>query len=314
MIDPEKARDFYLKAEAASDIRRFEAAQTNAAQALAFCPSEPDYHASLARACLGLSQLADAERHCLSGLALDAEHVWLLKILVIVTRALEKEHESIAHGERLVALAPDLWESHLQLAKSCLVRKRFRKAIEHCKEARKLAPDNSQVKLTLGNCYLDLDKPALAESEFREALAIDPNNASTLNNLGVSLLRQEKVKDASLAFKAAIVIDPNLSVAKNNMKTSVGSYLSVAVSGAGFLLFYMFAKFAVTAGRHVNVSKQGGSGDEILVIAAVVALALIVVIGLSLVVTKWMRKRELNSADPQIMEIYNAVCKDSNAE
>lgn len=307
MIDPEKAYQFHLKAEAAAEMRQLELAQDHAAQALSLCPDEPDYHASLARMCLGLEQLADAERHCLAGLERDAEHLWLLRILVIVTRFRGKYEESLTHAKRLVALDPLDWRSHYEIGKTYLELGKPSIAITHCTEALSLDPENGKAKMTLGNCYLDLEKPALAEQQYREALAETPNDAETLNNLGVSLLRQDKVKDAALAFKAALVLNPELTVAKSNMKKSIGNYLSVGGGVSAFMILSALGKVAFFGGREF-------SAEQMLLIGTTIAVCGITLFAVCAIAIKWKRKRELLKADPQLLQIYKAVCEEANVE
>ena len=303
------AFELYRKAEAANDMGRFESAQSLAAQAVASSPETAEGYGSLARACIGLAQLPEAKSHCLTGLEKQPDEPWLLRMLVIVTRLLEHYDESIRYAERLLELCPDHSDSHLVLGKTLAATKRFDDAIEHLNKALELNPGDDSAFSELGSCFLEKGKPKIAEQQYRQALSLKPNNPSDLNNLGVCLQRQGKLKDAALAFKAAVVADPDLAIAKRNVKTTINGYV---YAGGGIFAVYLLAKVVYFFGKSPQYFGLSIDEDKKMLIGASLAWGVILSFLVFLYARRWMRKRALKNADPQILKLYKNVCKEKN--
>ncbi|QEG21397.1 tetratricopeptide repeat protein [Mariniblastus fucicola] len=311
-MDLQRAGELFEKAEAANDVGRYETAQSLAAQGIAFAPEAAELYASLARACLGLNQLPQAETHCREGLRLDPDNAWLLRILVLVTRLREDFTESTSVAKRLLQLAPHDSLSHIAAGRTFLQCGNTPEAVQRFQEAIRLDPMNDDAFSSLGICYLESGQPKMAEQQFRQALSLNPNNAKDLNNLGVSLQRQGKQKDAAVAFKAAVIVDPTCAVSKSNAKASIAAYLSV---GGGLLLLYLFAKLMFVAGKtpaaklieDIPLKQQK-------MIAATIGIGVLLLFGFFTYGRRWLRKRDLLGADPQILEFYKTVCKDKDVK
>ena len=309
-LDPERSNELHLQAEAASDIRRYEAAQSLAARAVALDPSAANGYGSLARACLGLEQFEDAELHCHNGLQCDPENDWLLQILVIVTRLQNKLDESIRLGKNLVQGDPENSRNHELLGRSLMEARAYKEAITHFELALQLDPQAADASSGIGYCELSLGKPEVAERHYRYSLSLQPGDALALNNLGVSLEQQGKKKDASLAFKAAVISDPTFDLAKSNAKSSISGYLSL---GGGWLAVYLvYIGMRVIAG----VNRSNGMLESKIPPVLIIAFAWLVLLSFASFYfgRRLLRKRSLKNADPQILDFYNAVRKDSNVK
>jgi tetratricopeptide (TPR) repeat protein len=311
-MDVQRANELYEKAEAANDLGRYENAQKFAAEAISFMPDAAELYGSLARACLGLKQLPQSEFNCREGLRIDPDNVWLLRILVLVTRMRKNFEESMLAAERLLQLAPDDSLSHIASGKTFSECGRTSEAVQRFREALRLDPDNDDALTSLGICYLNMGSSKLAEQQFRRALSLNPNSAPDLNNLGISLQQQGKEKDAAVAFKAAAIVDPNCAVAKSNAKASIAKYLSV---GGGLFVFYLLAKVMFVAGRvpAKNLVDEIPLGQQKIIVVAI-GIGVLLLVWFLVYGRPMKRKRELLGADPQILEFYKAVCKDKDVE
>jgi len=318
MIDAQRSLELFRQAEAACDVGRFETAQSLAAQAVAFNPEWSDGYGSLARACLGLTQYSEAEQHCLKGLEKDPNNEWILNLLIIIARFQGSTLKAHRHAQRLLEIAPNAGFAHAAYGNVLKDSDKFKEAISHFDQARKLDPNDTGAIGGLGFCHLSLGNSKIAENHYRESLSLNPNNARHLNNLGVALQEQGKLKDAALAFKAAVIVDPNLEVSKSNAKHSIAAYLSVVSVGGGGMILYLIAKVGMVAGRSSSFGGHSGfSADEMGQLGAVVVivlLALAAMFGLFVWGRRMVRKAELKSADPQILEFYKTVCNDPNVD
>jgi tetratricopeptide (TPR) repeat protein len=310
-MDIQRANELYERAEAANEIGRYGTAQKLAAEAITFMPDAADLYGSLARACLGLNQLPQSEFNCREGLRIDPDNLWLLRILVLVTRLRKNYAESTLAAERLLQLAPDDSLSHIASGKTFSECGRTAEAVQQFREALRLDPNNDDALTSLGICHLNMGNSKLAEQQFRQALSLNPNSAPDLNNLGISLQQQGKEKDAAVAFKAAVIVDPTCAVAKSNAKASIASYLAV---GSGLFVFYVLAKVMFVAGKvpATNLVNEIPLGQQKVIVVAIgvvfLSLFWFLVYGRPM-----LRKRELLGADPQILEFYKAVCRDKDA-
>ena len=133
---------------------------------------------------------------------------------------------------------------------------------------------------------------------------MDPNDAEALNNLGVSLENQGNLRDAALAYKSAVLLDPTWKTAKNNTTSAVDRYLATG-SGITVLLFYFAIKVAYHAGQGTDsISESAEIIFGVLVVTFVLAAIGTVIYQRSV---RGARRKELQSKDPQLLEIYNTI-------
>lgn len=298
------AEDYELcrRAETANDLSQYKVAQQLAMDALAINPNSADAYGSLARACLGQSHFVDAEQHCRQGLEMEPTNTWLLRILVLALVSLEKGQQALSVAQRLMELEPEQPESHDSLGRAYRFLEDQDSALIHFRKALELAP-TSEAHFQLGLTLLERKRYSEAEVQFRAKLEQDPNDAASLNNLGVCLDHRGKKRDAALVFKAAVMLDPTLHIAKSNAKNTINEYTTLG--GGIVVMAYLLAKLAFYVGRAGTGSLQ----TALLLTCGVLVAILIVFLSF-----RWVRRRNLASADPQIMEFYRAVCRDREVQ
>lgn len=297
------AYQWHLKAEAASNLGRFEDARSLALQALA---AEPQFGlgcASLGRALCGLREYAEAEEQFRRALATDGDNSWFLHGLAACLIMRLNLTEALELADRLIELYPLAADGFIlrgQILQEMLVPL---EACEQFRTALSLAPRNVEAHGALGLSLLALRKYEESERHFREGLALEPNSAVLWNNIGVCFDQQGKLKDAALAYKAAIVADPNMKIAKQNTVSAVKRHLGLQSGTAIVLLFLM--------GRTLFFSWHFGGRESaigiLLLGVFVAALALLVKYSWIDVLIK---KRQLRRADPQLLAMYQLLLRD----
>ena len=81
------------RAEAACDARRYEIARQCAVDAITADPNSGDGYASLGRACLGLQEFEEAEKHFREAYSIDPTDAWYLIGLAISLRCQKNASE-----------------------------------------------------------------------------------------------------------------------------------------------------------------------------------------------------------------------------
>jgi len=136
----------------------------------------------------------------------------------------------IERWQQALALGPDNFAAHFELATLAEQRDELALAAEHYEKAWRILPDRRSVLVDLGRVWKALDRPADANaallaasrggepraaemarellpdhypyvSEFRAALALDPNNIELRRELGYLLLRMGQQPDAEVEFR-----------------------------------------------------------------------------------------------------------------
>jgi len=299
----EIAVTLHEKAEMASDLRRYEEAQSLAAQSIAADPQFADGFVALGRACIGLQQYEDAEKHFKHALSLNPENEQYLKCVSYALGCLGRDAESLGFAREMARVAPEVSDSHVYMASALHRLRQLDEAKENYQNAVILDPENHDAITGLADVCLDKEEFKEAELHYRAALRIHSDDAGILNDLGVCLERQGKIKDAALAYKSALLTDPTLDVAKQNTKQAVEKYLSI---GGGIFFVYIGFKLTFLLARNRN-----GEPPEWWVLATIVASFIgIVVFGGFALYRRHRKKRDLQMADPQLLEIYNTIRKD----
>lgn len=305
MRDSFDAHVLVNRAEAASDAGRYELAQQLAMQAIAKDPGFGDSYASLGRACLGQARYEEAVTHFKKALSLEPTHSWYLRGYALSLERSGQTHEAIGAADELVRLFPESSEAHHTRGKILCSASRFQEAIDSNEEAIRLDPHNADAHANAGLASISMGRHEQAERYLRQALSLEPNSAIWLNNLGVSLEGQKKVKDAALAYKAAIMVDPTLQLAKQNTHSLIEGYLKVGSGGVIIVLLYVGAKLMILFGQ--GFMDQFGR-LPVVVVGLVILFALVLASALLFQrMTYQYRKRELDGADPELLELYETI-------
>ena len=134
-----------------------------------------------------------------------------------ILRILHRLDESIAHGERAVALEPQMVMAHSNLGITYYDRKEYKKA-EICQQrALSLDPNFAQSLNNLGNIRRECKYHEEAINLYNKAMVANPNYLEPLNNLGALLLEEDRTPEAIAALTRALQINPNYAEALCNM-------------------------------------------------------------------------------------------------
>ncbi len=134
-----------------------------------------------------------------------------------ILRILHRLDESIAHGERAVALDPQMVMALSNLGIAYFDRKDYQKA-EACQQrALALDPNCAQSLNNLGSIRRECKHHDEAIILYGKASAANPNYLEPLNNLGALLLEEDRTPEAIEALTKALQINPNYAEAICNM-------------------------------------------------------------------------------------------------
>lgn len=132
-----------------------------------------------------------------------------------------------------LAINPDAWLAHNNLANLLLDRGNRPEALEHLQAAGRIAPEAAEVHLSMGNFLLGApDRLDDAISEYRTAEQLAPQSERVHANLGNALLRAGRTSEAVAELRAALSIDPHNAVAHNDLGNALlrGGQLSGAIA------------------------------------------------------------------------------------
>jgi|GEM_PF-6978893 len=138
---------------------------------------------------------------------------WLLR-LYVEDRELKEADPLLSY---LLIKAPDSYLTQFGACKYNLIKKRERKAVEHCKKALELSERSATDLNNLAAAYLYQDEYVKATELLGEAAAKDPRNENVLNNLGFAYRERKLYKEAEENLKKALELDPQFTAARKNL-------------------------------------------------------------------------------------------------
>ncbi len=110
---------------------------------------------------------------------------------------------------RAAALAPDDFDSHLNLSACYYCLGKYDLAEKYCKAAIALDPRRAEAYSNLGIIYDSQGQDYQAIKAYRDSLELDVHQPKLLMNLGVTYVKQGRLKPALQAFQMAATEDPN---------------------------------------------------------------------------------------------------------
>jgi tetratricopeptide (TPR) repeat protein len=116
-------------------------------------------------------------------------------------------------ARQALALAPDLAEGHLALARFLLDSLDFARANEEFERALKLAPGNALVLRQYGTYAVFVGRTAAGIAAARRAVVLDPLNRDSYNYLGYALYMGRQYDEAIGALNEDLALDPEDSEA-----------------------------------------------------------------------------------------------------
>jgi tetratricopeptide (TPR) repeat protein len=132
--------------------------------------------------------------------------------------------ESVEHFKKSLALKPDYFEPHNNLAAALNMLGQYPQSIEYSQQSLKVKSDNPDALSNLGVSLVRLGRPQEAIVEFKRALRLKADNPGVHNNLGNVLVDVGRTQEAIEEFKLALRQKPdyaeahiNLGIALNNL-------------------------------------------------------------------------------------------------
>ncbi len=134
-----------------------------------------------------------------------------------ILRQLKRLDEAISHGERAVALEPQMAAAHSNLGIAYFDRKDHDRAEISQQRALAIAPDFAPALNNMGSIQRERKRNDEALAWYSKAIAADPNYLEPLNNYGALLLEEDRNAEATEALNKALRINPNYAEAICNM-------------------------------------------------------------------------------------------------
>ena len=116
-----------------------------------------------------------------------------------------------------VALKPDAYLFHGNLAEAYRAAGDFVRAEESCRAAIRIWPDYPEALLGLGTALTSLKRPAEAVVPLRRAVELQPSFVVAINNLGIALRELGQTQEALVQFRRAVDVEPLYAPAQTNL-------------------------------------------------------------------------------------------------
>jgi tetratricopeptide (TPR) repeat protein len=139
------------------------------------------------------------------------------KVLGAAFKKTGKLQESLAAGQKAVALVPNDAEAHNNLGITLQDLGRLEDAQASYRRAIAIEPYLAEAHSNLANMLQEIGKLEDAEIIYRKAIAIKPEYAQAHNNLGLTLQKIGKLKESETSYKKAIAIKPEYAEAHSNL-------------------------------------------------------------------------------------------------
>ena len=129
--------------------------------------------------------------------------------------------------EKAVTEAPDVTESHLELAEFYKRHHQNAKAISSLNSAMKLQPKNTDIARELANTYIKISDPEKAIGILDTAIATNDKDPLLYNSKAIALDLLGKYTQAQVFYKKAFAVDPS-----GGLTYKVNLSMSYILSGA----------------------------------------------------------------------------------
>ncbi len=138
---------------------------------------------------------------------------WLLR-LYVEDRDIKEADPLLSY---LLIKAPDSYLTQFGACKYNLIKKRKRKAVQHCKKALELSDRSATDLNNLAAAYLYQDEYVQATELLHEAAKKDPRKENVFNNLGFAYRERKLYKEAEENLKKALDMDSQFTAARKNL-------------------------------------------------------------------------------------------------
>ena len=125
--------------------------------------------------------------------------------------------------ESTIAVNPDCWLAHHNLAVALAESGQTDEAISHLETVLRLKPDYAPGLNHLGDDLTRAGRAAEAITILQRAIRLEPRYAEAHNNLGVALMALNRAPDGLVAFSEAVRLQPSLATAQSNLGFALAS-------------------------------------------------------------------------------------------
>ena len=135
-----------------------------------------------------------------------------LWVAVLVALSREQVHtwrDNATLFRHAIAVTPDNWLAHNNLAASLMNEEHLEEAIEHCREALRIKPDYFEAHSNLGILLAKTGRMPEAIEQLRQAVAIDPDSEKVHNNLAVACAAENRLDESGEQFREVIRLNPH---------------------------------------------------------------------------------------------------------
>ena len=162
-------------------------------------------------------QLGAASQLYRSLLAGEGENAEALHLLGVLHHQQGQHARAIELIGRAVALRPNAFIFHANLAEAYRARGENERAVGCCLAALRLWPDYPEALCNLGAALQALGRPSEAVGHLRRALELRPDFAVAHNNLGIALRDLEEPDESLTHFRRAVELEPNFAPSRTNL-------------------------------------------------------------------------------------------------
>ncbi|HEX4145811.1 MAG TPA: tetratricopeptide repeat protein [Pirellulales bacterium] len=162
-------------------------------------------------------QLGPAAQWYQKALAREQENADALHLLGVLRHQQGDHARAVELIGRAVALRPNAFAFHANLAEAYRAQGKFDRAIGCCRAALALCPDYPEALCNLGAALQGLNRHGEAVEHFRRALELSPDFVMAHNNLGIALREQSQSDEALVHFQRAVDLEPGFAPAQSNL-------------------------------------------------------------------------------------------------
>jgi tetratricopeptide (TPR) repeat protein len=125
--------------------------------------------------------------------------------------------DALIHYQSILAINPDSWMAHTNLALALFRNGDRKEAFDHMQCALRIKPGSAEIHNNLATLYIQTGRAQESAHETASALAINPDFPPAYNNLGVALMRLNRFTEAIEPLKRAITLAPDYANAHANL-------------------------------------------------------------------------------------------------
>ncbi len=150
-------------------------------------------------------------------LAMDRNNAEALHMLGVLNHQRGDHRSAVNLIGRAVAIVPNAFNYHANMAEAYRALGEFDRAIGCCKAALGVRPKFPEALCNLGSALQGLKRHGEAVAEFARALELRPEFVVAHNNVGISLRELGRHQEALEHFERAVALEPGYGHARTNL-------------------------------------------------------------------------------------------------